>query len=65
MEYGLWDQVRVDCGREFTLMLFVQQRLASYRTNTQRAPYMQTASTMVELIITMIIIEISSIEPPC
>lgn len=39
MEYGLWDQVRVDCGGEFALMLHVQQMLSAYRTNTQRALY--------------------------
>lgn len=49
LEYGMWDQVRVDCGREFALMLYVQQSLSAHRTNTQRAPYLQTASTMVSV----------------
>ena len=39
---GLWDQIRVDCGREFALILFVQQLLSSYRTNVHREPYLQT-----------------------
>ena len=34
INYGLWDQVRLDCGREF-------------RTNTSRSPYMQTQSKQV------------------
>ncbi|XP_030589956.1 uncharacterized protein LOC115783319 isoform X2 [Archocentrus centrarchus] len=42
---GLWDQVRVDCGKEFYLALFIQERLAQYRYNCQRQPYIQTPST--------------------
>ena len=44
---GLWDQIRVDCGREFALILFIQELLSSYRTNVLRAPYLQTRSTQV------------------
>lgn len=44
---GLWDQIRVDCGREFALILFVQELLSSYRTNVLRQPYLQTRSTQV------------------
>jgi hypothetical protein len=47
LEHGLWDQLRVDCGREFALILFIQQSLSALRTNTQRAPYLQTSSTSV------------------
>ena len=47
MQYGLWDQIRVDCGKEFALLLYVQQLLAAHRTNTLRQPYMQTRSTRV------------------
>ena len=45
--HGMWDQVRVDCGTEFALMLFVQRLLSMYRTNTTRNPYVQTRSTQV------------------
>ncbi|XP_060759597.1 uncharacterized protein LOC132886813 [Neoarius graeffei] len=45
MSYGIWDQVRVDCGREFFLILFVQEKLAAYRHNKERQPYLQTPST--------------------
>ncbi|XP_056603041.1 uncharacterized protein LOC130420010 isoform X2 [Triplophysa dalaica] len=45
IEYGIWDQVRVDHGKEFYLTLFVQENLAHLRNNTERQPYMQTAST--------------------
>ncbi|XP_028516135.1 uncharacterized protein LOC114575460, partial [Exaiptasia diaphana] len=44
LSYGLWDQLRVDQGREFCLMLFVQDMLSKYRRNTDRLPYMQTTS---------------------
>ncbi|CAL8375253.1 unnamed protein product [Gadus morhua 'NCC'] len=45
LSYGLWDQVRVDCGKEFYLALFIQEKLAEHRHNTQRQPYLQTPST--------------------
>lgn len=37
----------MDCGREFALLLFVQQYLSQHRTNTFREPYLQTRSTQV------------------
>lgn len=49
LSYGLWDQVRVDCGREFYLMLFIQEMLAEHRHNLQRQPYLQTPSTRVSV----------------
>lgn len=55
LEHGLWDQVRVDCGREFALTLFVQQSLSTLRTNTQRTPYMQTSSTLVITVLVCLI----------
>ncbi|XP_034091495.1 uncharacterized protein LOC117559009 [Gymnodraco acuticeps] len=45
MEHGMWDQVRVDHGKEFYLTLFMQEKLASQRHNTERPPYRQTPST--------------------
>ena len=47
IQYGLCDQVRVDCGKEFYLTLFIQQSLSGYRKNTLRACYKQTPSTKV------------------
>ena len=47
-EHGLWDQVRVDGGREFCLILHIQELLSPFRTNTQRAPYVQTQSKQVQ-----------------
>ena len=47
IQYGLWDQVRVDHGKEWQLMLFVQEKLSHLRYNTQRAPHLQTTSKLV------------------
>ena len=44
IEYGLWDQVRVDHGREFYLMLFIQEKLREQRGNPDVTPYQQTSS---------------------
>ena len=49
IEYGLWDQVRVDDGKEWVLMLFVQEQLAHLRRNTARPPHLQTTSKQVQL----------------
>lgn len=45
--YGLWDQIRVDQGREWILSLYVQETLAHLRTDTSRAPHLQTSSKQV------------------
>nr|XP_023655600.1 uncharacterized protein LOC111837619 isoform X2 [Paramormyrops kingsleyae] len=45
LKYGMWDQVRVDHGREFYLTLYVQEMLSEYRHNLERQPYCQTQST--------------------
>lgn len=47
-EFGLWDQVRVDQGREWYLSLFVQEKLAHLRYNATRAPHLQTSSKLVQ-----------------
>ena len=39
IQYGLWDQLRVDQGKEWVLMLFMQEQLAHLRTNTSHAPH--------------------------
>jgi len=46
--YGLWDQVRVDHGKEFYLVLFVQNLLKDHRNKTERQPYIQTQSKQVQ-----------------
>ena len=47
LRYGLFDQVRVDHGREFYLVLAVQDHLKGLRNNTSRQPYIQTQSKQV------------------
>ena len=44
LKEGLWVQVRVDHGREFSLMLSVQQGLAGFRVRQDRVPFLQTVS---------------------
>ncbi|XP_068683153.1 uncharacterized protein [Montipora foliosa] len=44
LTYGMWDQLRVDKGKEFSLMLSVQHLLRQHRRNTTRLPYQQTTS---------------------
>ena len=41
---GLWDQVRTDGGREFDLVLAVQEFLSPLRQNTTKPPYRRTQS---------------------
>ena len=45
--YGLWQQIRVDHGTEWALMLFVQSRMSHLRNDTLTLPYLQTPSTQV------------------
>ena len=47
LEYGVWDQVRVDQGKEWVLMLFVQEQLAHLRNDISKAPHRQTTSKLV------------------
>ncbi|XP_077377010.1 uncharacterized protein LOC144018573 [Festucalex cinctus] len=42
---GMWDQLRVDHGREFYLTLYIQEKLSQHRHNTNRLPYVQTVSS--------------------
>ena len=48
-EEGLFDQIRVDHGKEFYLSLFVQEQLAHLRYNPQRDPHLQTTSKKVSV----------------
>ncbi|KAM3591914.1 uncharacterized protein V6R79_009433 [Siganus canaliculatus] len=45
VNYGMWDQIRVDHGRELYLRLYMQEMLSGYRHNLSRPPYLQTIST--------------------
>lgn len=45
IKYGLWEQIRMDHGTEFCLVIFIQRILSQYRINQQRGSYKQTTST--------------------
>lgn len=44
-KYGLWDQVRVDGGKEFYLVCHVQELMRNQRRNTAIDPFKSTKST--------------------
>ena len=44
LTYGLWDEIRVDFGREYYLVLYVQEGLREQRGSSEIAPYKQTTS---------------------
>eukprot|EP00118_Oscarella_pearsei_P003333 m.312345 g.312345 ORF g.312345 m.312345 type:complete len:231 (+) comp253193_c0_seq1:111-803(+) len=44
LKYSLWDQLRVDHGSEFLLILYVQESLAEFRGNTERQCYFRSES---------------------
>ena len=49
-EYGLWNQLRVDHGKEFYLSLYIQERLRVGRGDATIPPYIQTTSTCNHII---------------
>ncbi|XP_065130206.1 uncharacterized protein [Paramisgurnus dabryanus] len=42
---GMWDQIRVDHGKEFYMCLYIQELLSRHRYNINRQPYVQTKSS--------------------
>ena len=45
--FGLWDQLRVDHGREWCLMLYINSTLSHLRGDSSKQPHLQTSSTKV------------------
>ena len=45
--FGIWDQIHVDHGTEWAIMLFMQKALSFYRNDRTVTPYVQTSSTNV------------------
>ncbi len=45
--YGLWDQLRVDHGKEWYLMLYIQETLSHLRNDASKPPHTQSSSTLV------------------
>ena len=51
LQYGLWDQVRVDHGKEFYLTLYIHEQLRlAPRGDPEVIPYAQTTSTQNHII---------------
>lgn len=50
VEYGLWNQLRVDHGKEFYLSLYVHEQLRNGRGDPTIPPYVQTTSTCNHII---------------
>lgn len=48
-QYGICDQVRVDHGKEWYLLLATQEKLSSLRHNQNHPPHLQTTSRMVSI----------------
>lgn len=51
ISFGLWHQLRVDCGTEFYLSLYLQAHLRAIYGPPDILPYCQTTSTQVGLLI--------------
>ena len=47
LEYDLFNQIRVDGGKEFYLILGIQGYLSNYKQNQEILPYRQTESKKV------------------
>ena len=47
MRYGLWDQIRTDQGKEWNLLLFVNESLAHLRNDCSKPPHLQSSSKQV------------------
>jgi hypothetical protein len=47
LTYGLWEQVRVDCGSEFLLSLYIQEKMRQMYVSCEIVPFVQTPSTQV------------------
>ena len=44
MQYGLWDQIRTDQGKEWNLLLFINELLSPMRTDCTKPPHLQSSS---------------------
>ena len=51
LQYGLWDQVRVDQGTEWVLMLHVHEALAVHRNCTDKPAFVASSSKKVSMTI--------------
>jgi len=47
LQYRMWDQIRTDQGKEWNLMLFVNESLSHIRNDHSRPPHLQSSSKQV------------------
>ena len=47
LEHDIWDQVRVNGGKEFNLICHTQEHIQKFRTNIARKPFRKSKSTDV------------------
>ena len=45
-EFGIWDQIRIYCGREWKLNV-VYPRISQHRNDPSKPPHLQSSSTLV------------------
>lgn len=57
MTYGLWDQILVDQGKEWMLLLFINEHLSHLRNDCSRPPHLQSSSKQVAMLFTVGIIK--------
>ena len=55
--YGIFHQIRVDFGREFYLVLGMQEHFQEPRTRKDIAPYRQTQSKKVMTVQSLVVCE--------
>ena len=67
MDYGLWDELRIDHGTEWVLLLFLQCQLAQFRNDVSKPPYIQSSSKEVRILYTEAIVQlyVTAIEKTC
>lgn len=46
-QYGIWDQLRLDMGKEWTLIRYAQEMLSNYRYNLSKTPCVSASSKLV------------------
>ena len=49
IQYGLWDQLHFDHGKEWYLTIFVNESLAHLRNDTYKSPHRQSSSKQVSI----------------
>ena len=58
MTYGLWDQIRVDQGKEWMLLLFINEHLSHLRNDCSRPPHLQSSSKQVAMLFTFVMVKL-------